>query len=276
MERTWCKAGAGAELLIHGARVVDPLSRPRRSARRPDRARARSPRSASGSSPARARASSTPRAAACCPGFVDLHAHLRTPGREDEEDLATASAAAAAGGYVAIFGMANTEPVVDTAAVLEGLIEAGRRRGGDTRRVLRRRHARARRASSSPRWASSAQAGAVGFSDDGRPLATRGAHAPRPAVRQGERPLRRRPRAGRLAHEAAARCTRAPSRPASASPASRRSARASTSPARSISPRTRTPPCTSATSARRASLERPARGQGGRGAGDRRGRRRIT
>jgi len=55
------------------------------------------------------------------PGFVDLHTHLRTPGREDEEDLATASAAAAAGGYVAVFGMANTEPVTDSAAVLEGL-----------------------------------------------------------------------------------------------------------------------------------------------------------
>jgi len=55
------------------------------------------------------------------PGFVDLHTHLRTPGREDEEDLRTASAAAAAGGYVAVFGMANTEPVVDSAPVLEGL-----------------------------------------------------------------------------------------------------------------------------------------------------------
>ena len=60
------------------------------------------------------------------PGFVDLHAHFRTPGREDEEDIATASAAAAAGGYVAAFGMANTDPVVDTATVLKGLAEQAR------------------------------------------------------------------------------------------------------------------------------------------------------
>ena len=69
----------------------------------------------------RAPASSRPPAARALPGFVDLHAHFRVPGREDEEDLATATAAAAAGGYVAVFGMANTDPVVDTAAVLHGL-----------------------------------------------------------------------------------------------------------------------------------------------------------
>ena len=44
------------------------------------------------------------------PGFVDLHVHLRTPGREDEEDIASGTAAAAAGGFVAVFAMANTEP----------------------------------------------------------------------------------------------------------------------------------------------------------------------
>ncbi len=60
------------------------------------------------------------------PGFVDLHTHLRTPGREDEEDIASGSAAAAAGGYVAVFGMANTDPVVDTATVLRGLAEMAR------------------------------------------------------------------------------------------------------------------------------------------------------
>jgi dihydroorotase len=53
------------------------------------------------------------------PGFVDLHTHIREPGREDEEDIATASAAAAAGGYTALCAMPNTDPVADSAAVVE-------------------------------------------------------------------------------------------------------------------------------------------------------------
>src|ERR671937_2207258 len=58
------------------------------------------------------------------PAFVDPHVHLRTPGREDEETVASGTAAAAAGGYCAILAMPNTDPVVDSAAVLGSLIEA--------------------------------------------------------------------------------------------------------------------------------------------------------
>ena len=61
------------------------------------------------------------------PAFVDPHVHLRTPGREDEETIASGTAAAAAGGYCAILAMPNTEPVVDSAAVLGGLVERARR-----------------------------------------------------------------------------------------------------------------------------------------------------
>src|SRR5205085_2578054 len=57
------------------------------------------------------------------PAFVDPHVHLRTPGREDEESIASGTAAAAAGGYCAILAMPNTEPVVDSAAVLRSLAE---------------------------------------------------------------------------------------------------------------------------------------------------------
>src|SRR5207237_1950011 len=57
------------------------------------------------------------------PAFVDPHVHLRVPGREDEETIASGTAAAAAGGYCAILAMPNTEPVVDSAAVLGSLIE---------------------------------------------------------------------------------------------------------------------------------------------------------
>lgn len=55
------------------------------------------------------------------PGFVDVHAHWRTPGREDEESIETGSAAAAAGGFTSVMMMPNTDPVVDRPVVVEGL-----------------------------------------------------------------------------------------------------------------------------------------------------------
>ena len=60
------------------------------------------------------------------PGFVDLHTHLREPGREDAETIATGSAAAAVGGYTAILAMANTSPVTDTAEAAERVLDLGR------------------------------------------------------------------------------------------------------------------------------------------------------
>ena len=61
------------------------------------------------------------------PAFVDPHVHLRTPGREDEETIGSGTAAAAAGGYCAILAMPNTDPVVDSAAILGSLVEVARR-----------------------------------------------------------------------------------------------------------------------------------------------------
>jgi dihydroorotase len=55
------------------------------------------------------------------PGFVDVHAHWRTPGREDEETIETGSAAAAAGGFTSVVMMPNTDPVVDKPVVVSGL-----------------------------------------------------------------------------------------------------------------------------------------------------------
>jgi dihydroorotase len=63
------------------------------------------------------------------PGLVDLHTHLREPGREDAETIATGSAAAAAGGYTAVFAMANTSPVTDTAEAAERVLDLGQRAG---------------------------------------------------------------------------------------------------------------------------------------------------
>ena len=63
------------------------------------------------------------------PGLVDLHTHLREPGREDSETVASASAAAAKGGYTAISAMANTLPVADTAGVVEQVYRLGQEAG---------------------------------------------------------------------------------------------------------------------------------------------------
>ena len=63
------------------------------------------------------------------PGLVDLHTHLREPGREDAETIETGSRAAALGGYTAVHAMANTDPVADTAGVVEQVYNTGRHVG---------------------------------------------------------------------------------------------------------------------------------------------------
>ncbi len=63
------------------------------------------------------------------PGLVDLHTHLREPGREDAETIESGSRAAAAGGFTAVFAMANTDPVADTAGTVEQVWRLGREAG---------------------------------------------------------------------------------------------------------------------------------------------------
>lgn len=60
------------------------------------------------------------------PGFVDLHTHLREPGREDTETVSSGSRAAAVGGFTAILAMANTDPVTDSAEAAERVLDLGR------------------------------------------------------------------------------------------------------------------------------------------------------
>ena len=107
------------------------------------------------------------------PAFVDPHVHLRTPGREDEEDLGSGTRAAAAGGYCAILAMPNTDPVVDSAAILGALVERAEveaevpvgflaaiskgQEGGELTEMIEL-----------------AERGAAGFTDDGRPVASPG------------------------------------------------------------------------------------------------------
>ncbi len=61
------------------------------------------------------------------PGLVDLHTHLREPGREEAETVETGSRAAALGGYTAVVAMPNTEPAIDSAAMVHEVLELGRR-----------------------------------------------------------------------------------------------------------------------------------------------------
>jgi dihydroorotase len=63
------------------------------------------------------------------PGLVDLHTHLREPGREDAETVETGTCAAALGGFTAVHAMANTDPVADTAGVVEQVWRLGREAG---------------------------------------------------------------------------------------------------------------------------------------------------
>ena len=103
------------------------------------------------------------------PAFFDPHVHLRTPGREDEEDLETGSRAAAAGGYGGILAMANTDPPVDSASIIGSLRERAEREAtvpiGFLATVTR-----GMRGEELTEMAELRDVGAVGFTDDGLPL----------------------------------------------------------------------------------------------------------
>jgi dihydroorotase len=107
------------------------------------------------------------------PAFVDPHVHLRTPGREDEEDIASGTRAAAAGGYCAILAMPNTEPVVDSASVLGALTEQAEREAeipvGFLAAVTK-----AQEGAELTEMVELAERGAAGFTDDGRPVVAPG------------------------------------------------------------------------------------------------------
>jgi dihydroorotase len=103
------------------------------------------------------------------PGFVDPHVHLRTPGQEHKEDLDSGTRAAAAGGYVAVVAMPNTDPTVDCAPVLRSLREAARREA----RVptgLMASVSIGLKGESLTEMAELRDAGALGFTDDGKPV----------------------------------------------------------------------------------------------------------
>ncbi len=105
------------------------------------------------------------------PGFFDPHVHLRTPGEEHKEDIETGTRAAAAGGYCGILAMANTDPPVCTAADIEALRE-GARRDASVPVGFLATVSRGMRGEELTEMAELREAGAVGFSDDGLPIAS--------------------------------------------------------------------------------------------------------
>jgi len=118
-------------------------------------------------------AAGAPAGLVLAPAFVDPHVHLRTPGREDEETIVSGTEAAAAGGYCAIVAMPNTDPVVDTASVLRALVEQALEEAvvptGFTAAI-----SKGQRGEELTEMAELAAAGAVAFTDDGRPVASAG------------------------------------------------------------------------------------------------------
>src|SRR5437763_16661198 len=107
------------------------------------------------------------------PAFVDTHVHLRTPGREDEETIATGTEAAAAGGYSTSLAMPNTDPVVDDADAVRAL----RARAAEEAHVPVGFFAaitKGQNGDELTEMGALADAGAIGFTDDGRPVVTAG------------------------------------------------------------------------------------------------------
>jgi dihydroorotase len=107
------------------------------------------------------------------PAFVDPHVHLRTPGREDEEDIDSGSRAAAAGGFCAILAQPNTDPVVDTASVLRSLRERARAEARIPTGFLAAITV-GQLGERLTEMAELATVGAAGFTDDGLPVRSAG------------------------------------------------------------------------------------------------------
>ncbi len=107
------------------------------------------------------------------PAFVDPHVHLRTPGREDEEDIDSGTRAAAAGGFCAILAQPNTDPVVDSAPVLRSLRERARAEARVPTGFLAAITV-GQRGEQLTEMAELAQVGAAGFTDDGLPVRSAG------------------------------------------------------------------------------------------------------
>src|SRR6185295_14848893 len=101
------------------------------------------------------------------PAFVDLHAHLREPGQEYKEDIASGLAAAAAGGFAHVCAMPNTRPVNDSRSITEAMVARARALGGPSLHPIGAITV-GQKGSDLTEMADLKDAGAVAVSDDGR------------------------------------------------------------------------------------------------------------
>jgi dihydroorotase len=107
------------------------------------------------------------------PAFFDPHVHMRTPGQEHKEDLETGTRAAAAGGYAAVLAMPNTDPVLDSAPLLRSLRDTAAREARISIGFLPA-ITRGLQGEQLTEMAELRQEGAIGFTDDGRPVHSAG------------------------------------------------------------------------------------------------------
>jgi dihydroorotase len=105
------------------------------------------------------------------PGLIDLHAHMREPGLEYKEDIASGTRAAARGGYTTVLAMANTQPVIDNRAAVEWVLNAGRERGR-VRLLTVGAVSKGQKGEELAELGDMVEGGAVAFSDDGHPVAS--------------------------------------------------------------------------------------------------------
>ena len=105
------------------------------------------------------------------PGFIDVHCHLREPGREDVETIATGARAAAAGGFTAVCAMPNTDPVTDNQAAVGFVLKQGRAAGAARVHPIGAVSI-GQRGEQLAEFGEMVGAGAVAVSDDGKPVAS--------------------------------------------------------------------------------------------------------
>jgi len=167
------RGGPGADLLIRGARLFDP--RERLDHQTADILIRAGEIAEIGDALEAPEGAETLDAAGlhAFPAFVDPHVHLRTPGREDEEDIDSGSRAAAAGGYCQILAMPNTDPVVDSASILQSLRERAREEARVPTGFLAA-ITRGQQGEQLTEMAELMDSGAAGFTDDGLPVRSAG------------------------------------------------------------------------------------------------------
>ncbi|HEX3609656.1 MAG TPA: dihydroorotase [Solirubrobacterales bacterium] len=163
------RPGEGAELILRGATLLDPVAGIEGAHDVVIRGGAIAELAAPGAAAANGAEEIDAAGLHAFPAFFDPHVHLRTPGQEHKEDIETGTRSAAAGGYCGILAMANTDPPVSTPAAVEAL-RAEARAAASVRSGFLATVTRAMEGEELTEMASLREAGAAGFSDDGLPI----------------------------------------------------------------------------------------------------------